>query len=122
MKKYSILIKEYDERIEEVMADSYDDACNKIESLINDNTITLDPYNYHRHYENSISKLIDKNMKIDAYYDAENHNLLVTVNGKTTTIPYCFSVRNLKEDFAELKKSMCSFFVSSKDPKIRSIV
>ena len=101
MKKYSILIKEYDERTEEIEANSYDEACDKIEQAINEGRMVLDPYNYSRSYENKISKTLEKEMQFDAHLDSKTNTLIITTNGNTTTIPYCFTVRNLKEDFAE---------------------
>ena len=114
MKKYSILIKEYDERTEEIEANSYDEACNKIEDLINEGKMVLDPYNYSRRYENVISKTIEKGTQIDAHLDTETNTLIVTVNGKTTTIPYCYTVRNLKEDFAEF----CDYYLENNEIEI----
>ena len=97
MKKYKILVKESDAREFEIEANSFSDACDKLERKINNGEIILDPYDYNREYENYISNEIPKNLKMTVEYNSEKETLKIENNGEIKEFPYCFDIRDMRE-------------------------
>ena len=109
MNNYKIRIKESDERVVQVIAPSYDEACDKLEEMIDNGTLYLDPENYERHYENAISEELTSNFTLKTVY---NTNVLKCfMNNDVIEFPNIHTVKDLKQIY----ESICDGYLENSE-------
>lgn len=109
MNNYKIRIKESDERVVQVIAPSYDEACDKLEEMIDNGTLYLDPENYERHYENAISEELTSNFTLKTVYN--NNVLKCFMNNDVIEFPNIHTVKDLKQIY----ESICDGYLENSE-------
>lgn len=109
MNNYKIRIKESDERVVQVVASSYDEACDKLEEMIDNGTLYLDPENYERHYENVISEKLPSNFTLKTVYN--NNVLKCIMNNDVIEFPNTHTVKDLKQIY----ESICDGYLENSE-------
>lgn len=109
MKKYKILIQEFDETLVEQNANSFDEAVNIVERKIEENKIYLEPTsNYTKTFINYYSKELDNSLAIFLKYNPNDKTIVIInseENDKQRVYDGCYTVRDLSDIFTSYCKN-----------------
>lgn len=102
LKKFDVLIKEYDERVLKQVAENFEDAMSIVEGKINNEEIFLDPTtNYCREIVNYNSKKLDNNIQIIIEYNPDMRKTNIKSDDINIEYNYSDTVRDLANDFTK---------------------
>lgn len=109
MKKYKIIIQEFDETLVEQNADSFDEAVNKTKDKIANDKIYLEPTsNYTQTFINYYSKELDNSLAIFLKYNPNDKTIVIInneENDKQRVYDGCYTVRDLSDIFSSYCKN-----------------
>lgn len=102
LKKFDILIKEYDERVVKQVGEDFEDAKSIVEDKINNEEIYLDlTTNYYKEILNYNSKNIDNPLKVIIEYDPVTRKTNIKSDDFNVEYNYGNTVRDLANDFTK---------------------
>lgn len=106
LKKFDILIKEYDERVVKQVGEDFEDAKSIVEDKINNEEIYLDlTTNYYKEILNYNSKNIDNPLKVIIEYDPVTRKTNIKSDDFNVEYNYGNTVRDLANDFTKFCKT-----------------
>ena len=102
LKKFDILIKEYDERVVKQVGEDFEDAKSIVEDKINNEEIYLDlTTNYYKEILNYNSKNINNPLKVIIEYDPITRKTNIKSDDFNVEYNYGNTVRDLANDFTK---------------------
>lgn len=102
LKKFDILIKEYDERVVKQVGEDFEDAKSIVEDKINNEEIYLDlTTNYYKEILNYNSKNIDNPLKVIIEYDPITRKTNIKSDDFNVEYNYGNTIRDLANDFTK---------------------
>lgn len=106
LKKFDILIKEYDERVVKQVGEDFEDAKSIVEDKINNEEIYLDlTTNYYKEILNYNSKNIDNPLKVIIEYDPITRKTNIKSDDFNVEYNYGNTIRDLANDFTKFCKT-----------------
>lgn len=102
LKKFDILIKEYDERVVKQVGEDFEDAKSIVEDKINNEEIYLDlTTNYYKEILNYNSKNINNPLKVIIEYDPITRKTNIKSDDFNVEYNYGNTIRDLANDFTK---------------------
>ena len=102
LKKFDILIKEYDERVVKQVGEDFEDAKSIVEDKINNEEIYLDlTTNYYKGILNYNSKNINNPLKVIIEYDPITRKTNIKSDDFNVEYNYGNTIRDLANDFTK---------------------
>lgn len=102
LKKFDILIKEYDERVVKQVGKDFEDAKSIVEDKINNEEIYLDlTTNYYKEILNYNSKNINNPLKVIIEYDPITRKTNIKSDDFNVEYNYGNTIRDLANDFTK---------------------
>lgn len=102
LKKFDILIKEYDERVVKQVGEDFEDAKSIVEDKINNEEIYLDlTTNYYKEILNYNSKNINNPLKVIIEYDPITRKTNIRSDDFNVEYNYGNTIRDLANDFTK---------------------